>query len=259
MPPEDVFARGMVRWQAEQQTPWSQLKYRLVAANLARHIPSEPQQILDAGGGNGVEALALARAGHQIALVDSSEAMLADARQSFADAGLNKHCAIYQRDLAGLGELFAPQSFDGVLCHNVIQYVDDVERLLATLATLLKPGGWLSLVSINRFSVPYQTAFLHQDLVRASQSLDDHTQLATIFGLPMRMYSAEEVAALLARQGFGQLHHYGVRCICDYWGTTEQKMQPEIMAQIEQLENRLSDAYPYKLLARYFHLIAWKL
>lgn len=123
------------------------------------------------------------------------------------------------------------------------------------MLTTLRPGGVLSLVSVNRYSVPYQAAFLHHDLERAYASLNDHTQRATIFDTPMSLATAEEISALLAARGFSAIHHYGIRCLCDYWGDNAEKMQPAVMAQLERLERRLTDAYPYKLLARYYQLI----
>lgn len=41
-------------------------------------------------------------------------------------------------------------SFDLVLCHNVLEYVDEKEAYLHELARLVKPGGYISLVKHNR-------------------------------------------------------------------------------------------------------------
>lgn len=120
--------------------------------------------ILDAGGGNGAEALAFAQAGHAVTLVDSSAAMLAEARSAAAALDLSGRLLTIEHDLQVLTERFPPASFDLVLCHNVLQYIPAVERLLDGLLAVLRPGGVLSLVSVNRHSVPYQAAFLHRDL-----------------------------------------------------------------------------------------------
>jgi S-adenosylmethionine-dependent methyltransferase len=138
----------------------------------------------------------------------------------------------------------------------VIDPIADVGQLLDALTAVLAPGGLLSLVSVNRYSAPYGAAFLHQDLERAYASLDSDMQLGYIFDTAMRLFTAEEIGALLRERGFAEPHHYGVRCLCDYWGTNEQKQQPAVMAQLERLERRLADRHPYKLLARYFHLLA---
>lgn len=254
--PADPFTEHIERWKAEQAMPWAQLKYRLVAANVAAHIPSMPLNVLDVGGGNGVEALELARAGHTVTLVDSSAAMLADAQAMATTAGLIERLQMIHGDVSTLQSHVTAATFDLVLCHNVIQYFPAIEHLLDQLITVLRPGGLLSVVSINRYAAPFRAAFLHHDLERAYTSLDDPVQKAIIFDTPMTMFTAEEVTALLAARGCDPIHHYGVRCLCDYWGSNEEKMQPTVMAQIERLEQRMANAFPYKHLACYFHLIA---
>jgi S-adenosylmethionine-dependent methyltransferase len=243
---DNAFDQRIEHWKGEQQTPWAQLKYRLVADTLRAALPPALAQILDAGGGNGVEALALARDGYTVTLLDSSAAMLAEAQQAAAAAGLGERCAFIQGDLGQLAEHVALGSFDAALCHNVVQYVADVPQLVADLAATLRPNGLLSLLSVNRHSAPYQAAFLHHD----------RQQVATIFNAPMTLFTADEVAEILEGQGYTVVAHVGIRCICDYWGTTEEKLRPEVMAQIEALERRLMHRSPYKDLARYYHLIA---
>lgn len=117
--PDDPFTRHIGRWKAEQALPWVQLKYRLVAANLQKHLLWRPLCILDAGGGNGIEALEIARAGYAVTLVDSSAAMLEDARAAAAAAGLAERLAIVHGDASALQSLVPAASFDLVLCHNV--------------------------------------------------------------------------------------------------------------------------------------------
>lgn len=252
----DPFTRYIERWKAEQAQPWTQLKYRLVAANLDAHLPPGSLRILDAGGGNGVEALRLAQAGHAVTLVDASAAMLADAHDAAEDLGLSARLRLLHHDLQELHMLFPAAEFDVVLCHNVLQYVPDVGLLLDGLAAALRPGGLLSLVSVNRYSAPYQAAFLHHDLERALASLDQQTHHGQLFDTAMTLTTAEEVGALLSARGFEPIHHYGVRCLCDYWGDNAEKQQPAVMAQLERLERRLSAAHPYKHLARYYQLVA---
>lgn len=258
MTSDNAFDQRLDRWRDEQRTPWAQLKYRLVADSLRAALPAAPAQILDAGGGNGVEALALAHQGYRVTLLDSSAVMLAEARQAVLAEDLGERCTIIQGELGQLGAHVSPDSCDAVLCHNVLQYVPDVPPLLAGLAAALRPGGLLSLVSVNRHSVPYQAAFLHHDLERAVHSLDDRLQVATIFNAPMTLYTANEIIAMLEGQGFTVVAHIGIRCICDYWGTNEEKQRPEVMAQIEALERRLMHVSPYKDMARYYQILARK-
>lgn len=75
------FDRGMVAWQAWQEAPWGRLRYRVAAANLVRHLLEQPLHILDLGGGNGRDAVPLAKLGHKLSVLDFSAEMMADGRQ----------------------------------------------------------------------------------------------------------------------------------------------------------------------------------
>jgi S-adenosylmethionine-dependent methyltransferase len=256
-----VFDRNMAKWLDEQQQPWGKLKYKLIQANLAKHVGQHGRslRVLDAGGGNGFDTFFLAEQGHVVDLVDYSPEMLEQAAQRVADGGLEQQIHIYEADLIALPSLFRGVQFDVVLCHHVVQYVEDARTLLESLVSLLKPGGILSLVTINRYSIPYHAAFLRGDLAGALALVGAHTAKAGIFDAEMTTYSAEEIADLLVGLGCAIEGDYGIRCMCDYWGDNERKSDPVIFEQIKRLEFALTDKFPYKLLARNLQVIARKL
>src|SRR5687768_10558138 len=51
------------------------VRHALVTRALLAHLPQQPCRVLDIGGGAGEQALALARAGHTVTLLDSDPAM----------------------------------------------------------------------------------------------------------------------------------------------------------------------------------------
>jgi S-adenosylmethionine-dependent methyltransferase len=257
MPPSSiVFDQSVERWIAEQRMPWSQIKYAVTQANLGRHIGAGPLRILDAGGGNGVESLALAAAGHHVTLVDYSAAMLAEARRAAAAAGAEARLDIHQSDVGRLTELFPEPRFDLALCHNVLQYVDDVPALLHSLAATLLPGGLLSLISINRYASPYMATFWRGNPGEALQLLDQRSERAVLFDTDVARYTAAEISAMLLATGFADARDYGLLCVCAYWTDNARKSDPEIYEQLEQLERALTERDPYRQLARYFQIIA---
>lgn len=256
--PAITFDTSIPKWLEEQQTAWSRLKYTITRANLDRHLEPQLLTILDAGGGNGVDSIPFAAEGHKVTIVDFSSEMLADAQQKARDVQAHDRVTTHLGDVMSLPKLLPDAQFDLILCHNVLQYVGDVHALLAGLVVLLNPGGLLSLISVNRYSVPYQAAFMHSDLVAAHTKLDQREVESTIFGTTMKPYSAEEIIAILPEVGCVVEQDYGIRCICDYWGDNERKSDPEVYAQLERLELTLTDQHPYKLLARYFQIVARK-
>ena len=184
--------------------------------------------------------------------------MLNDAVCRAAQANLQDHVAVHRANVQDVDGLFPESQFDVVLCHNVLQYIDDVPALLKSLSLPLKAARLMSLISINRYSIPYHAAFLRGDLAEAFSQLDGHQTKALTFDLEMTAYSVDEIRDMLDGAGCQVEQDYGLRCLCDYWGDNERKSNPAIFEQLERLEFALMDRYPYKLLARYFHVIARK-
>ena len=256
--PATIFDQNIERWDHEQSQPWQKLKYKLVQAHLAKHMGPEPGRILDAGGGTGLESIPLAEQGHRVDIVDYSKEMLAGAERRAAAVGLQERVALHFANVREVPRLFPDPQFDLVLCHNVIQYVENLPGLLKELVAALKPGGLISIVSINRYSIPFRIAMPRGDLGEALANLDARRQTAILFDATMNCYSAGEIAELLGSAGCAVEQDYGIRCICDYWGDNDLKSDPATFRQLEELEFALAERHPYKLLARYFQVIARK-
>lgn len=253
-----TFDDRIAKWTQEQVLPWQQLKYRLVQANLTKHLRSGQLQILDAGGGNGVESIPFAQQGHRVEIVDYSTEMLAQAQHAATLSQTQDRVTVHHADLRNLRQLFSSEQFDLVLCHNVLQYVDDALNLLKNLVTCLKSGGLISVVGINRYSIAYRTAFPRGNLAQALAELDARSMQGIVFDTTLLAYSAEEVGEMLKSVSCAVEQDYGIRCICDYWGDNELKADPAVFGQLEQLEFALTERHPYKHLARYFQLVAYK-
>jgi 2-polyprenyl-3-methyl-5-hydroxy-6-metoxy-1,4-benzoquinol methylase len=252
------FDNKIALWKQQMELPWAKLKYKLIQSNLAKHLGQTQMRILDAGGGNGLDSIPLAAQGHFVEIIDYSQEMLADARQAVVQANAQERVGTHLADVSDLSKLFPNSQFDLILCHNVLQYVDDISELFRAFSDLLKPDGIISIVSINRFSIPYHAAFLEGNLSEAIRLLDSRISKAKIFDTDMISYSAGEISKLLHEVGIVTVKDYGIRCLCDYWGDNERKSDPKIFEQIERLEFALTELHPYKLLARYFQIIARK-
>lgn len=259
-PAREIFGAAMAAWRQWQDAPWGRLRYTLAEHNLHRHLDGRPLRVLDAAGGNGVEAVRMAADGHEVTVVDYSAEMLASARSLAEATGVANRVTCIESDVAKLGDVVQPASFDLVLCHNLLQYVADVESTLVTVLEPLRPGGLLSVLAANAHSEPMRMAVREMDLAGAHESLDaldKGGQLFTkTFGTPMFPRTAEEVSTVLRRLGAGILGHYGIRSVCDYIPDDERKYDATFFAELERLETALSDRLPYILTARLFHLIA---
>ena len=251
----DAFNAGLADWKEWQEASWGRLYYTVVRANLQRHLGERPLHILDAGGGNGPDALYFAARGHRVTLLDFSTGMLADARRVAEARGLTTHLTFHHADCLAVPDLFPAQTFDVVLCHNVLQYVDDAGALLRALCVPLKPRGVLSVIGMNRYSEVYRAVFGQGDLITAYARLDARNEVTPVFGATMRLYTADEMAPALRSLGCEVVGHYGVRCVADYLPNDGRKDDPQFYADLARLECALATTHPYNLVARYFHLI----
>ena len=237
--------------------PWNRVRLEVEISNLLRHVGQSGLKILDAGGGNGYASIPFARNGCQVVVADYSEAMLTDGLKLMADLGLDKSVSFVLTRLEDLANAIQDQKFDVVMCHNVLQYVESIPVVLRSILRPLKSQGVVSIICLNRHSIAYHQAFLYGDL-QAAKAAIGATETNTIFESTARALAVDEIVKLLEGQGCVLQADYGVRCMMDYWGDNERKTEPNTLTQLEELELALSAEHPYKLLARFFQVIAQK-
>lgn len=118
----------------EVRTAWQQL--------LADHLPKDKCTILDVGCGTGTLALALAENGHQVTGTDFAPKMVAEAKIKAKALGQNVTFDVQD----ATAPTFAPQSFDAIICRQVLWALPDAKIALSNWTNLLKPGGVILLV-----------------------------------------------------------------------------------------------------------------
>jgi SAM-dependent methyltransferase len=106
-------------------------------AQLRQRLPVSGA-VLDLGCGCGIPvARSLAAAGHDVTGIDISDLQIQRARRLVPGAS-------FMRADAGSAQ-FAPATFDAIVCLYALIHMDlEVQpRLLSSIATWLRPGGWL--------------------------------------------------------------------------------------------------------------------
>jgi len=256
MTPADSFGEKLAAYKELQNMPWGRLRYTLASANLKRHITGTALTILDAGGGNGVEAIPFALQGHSVALLDCSAEMLTEARRKAEASNIVEFVNFYQGNIASIPTLFPEPQFDVILCHNVVEYLGDLDTSLKAICHPLKCKGFISVIVTNRYSEPYRQVLQELNLQAAYASLDTTFILSKIFAASRKAYTPDELRGSLEEIGCSVVGQYGIRCVNDYIANNEIKNDPVFFAELEKLEYALSDRYPYYLLARFIHIIA---
>jgi ubiquinone/menaquinone biosynthesis C-methylase UbiE len=148
--PFDAIAADYDR--REIENPIRQLMRSRSLSALERSFPSQ-SNLLDVGCGTGTEAIWLARRGYQITAVDSSQAMLEVLTQRACAANLDIPTRqLKAGDLSTLVDEVGEGSFDGAYSSfGALNTEPSLDRSLAALSRLVRPGGTIVLSVMNRW------------------------------------------------------------------------------------------------------------
>ncbi|MCU1674713.1 MAG: methyltransferase [Frankiales bacterium] len=216
-----------------------------------------PLAVVDAGGGTGGFAVPLAEAGHTVTVVDPSPDSLAALARRADERGLGGRVRGVQGDLDDLAQLLAPGSVDLVLCHSVLQVVDDPAAALASLAGVLRPGGRLSLLVGNRDAAVLARALAGRPDEAAHALVDPAGRWGAGDGVARRWTPAQvEEQVVAAGLRVEQLH--GVRVVADLVPSAVLDVEPGAPAALLALERALADRPPFRDLATQLHVLAVK-
>ena len=202
-------------------------------------------KVLDFGSGAGETAAHLA-ACNDVTAVEPAYTMLANRAQR-AYTQLQGSIELVQA--------MPEESFDLVVCHNVLEYVDEKEAYLQALARVVKPGGYLSLVKHNRPGRVMQMAVLLNNFDMANTLLDGGNGTTASFG-DIRYYEDED--ALRWLPGFTCEKFWGARTFWDLQQKQECHTDPAWQKQMLALEERVSTIPQYQNIAFFHHLLMRK-
>ncbi|MFJ2817887.1 class I SAM-dependent methyltransferase [Streptomyces sp. NPDC091279] len=209
-------------------------------------------RVLDVGAGQGSQALRLARAGHQVTGVEQDPALISAARAAVAaePQGIRDRVRLIEGDGRDTGVHFLPGSFDVVLCHGVLMYVEEPDPLLAGLARMVAPGGLLSLLVRNADALAMRPG-LAGDWAGALDAFDT-TAYRNRLGLDVRADRLRTLTATL--DGIGAPLHawYGVRVFTDT--APDDAPAPDDLDTLLAVEDRAGRTDPYRGVAALLHL-----
>ena len=227
---------------------WDALREVLDAVLETRGAPAS---VVDIGGGTGGFAVRVAELGHRVVVVDPSPDALATLARRADESGVADLVTGRQGDLDTLRDLVpegGADGFDVVLCHGVLEIVDDPAAALDALARVLRPGGTLSLLVSQR----------HAAVV--ARAMAGHFQQARTLldpdGAPTRRFTADEVAAALDRAGFETRTMHAVRVFVDLVPGALVDLEPGAASALVDLEREVATRPEYLALATQIHAIA---
>jgi S-adenosylmethionine-dependent methyltransferase len=188
-------------------------------------------RVIDVGGGTGGFAVPLAEAGHHVTVIDASPDALASLARRAEEAGVADRITALQGDGDQLAALVPAGGADLVLCHSVLEEVDDPAAVMAAVAEALRPGGAASVVVANRRGAVLARA-LAGHLAAATALLGDPSGRAG-GGKPQRRFDAEGAVALVEAAGFAVEAVHGVRVVADLLGGALTDTDPGALLDFE--------------------------
>jgi S-adenosylmethionine-dependent methyltransferase len=230
--------------------------WEVLSAVLAEADPAgDGLHVVDAGGGTGGFAVPLAAAGHRVTVIDPSPDSLAALQRRAAERGLGDRVTAVQGDLAELPDLVDTGSTDLLLCHSVLELVDDPAEALAGIVGVLRSGGRLSLLAANRAAAVLARALAgHPD--EAARALTDPAGRWGPADGMRRRFTADALRELVTGAGLVVEQLHGVRVVSDLVPSAVLDAEPGAAASLLALERALSDRAPFRDLATQLHLLA---
>ncbi len=219
-----------------------------------RAAESAPADVVDLGGGTGGIASSLAARGYGVTVIDPSPDALASLERRTAEAGLSGRIRGVQGDATDLVDIVglptvATQGRSGadvVICHRVLEVVDSPGQALAAIASVLRPGGVLSLVVSQRHSVVL------------SQALAGHIGLARrTFADPSR-FDHDQVLDLVRGAGLEVVSSHGVGAVAGHVAESLVESEAGAYGELVELEREISQDAAFRALAPLVHVFARK-
>lgn len=214
-----------------------------------------PLDVLDVGGGTGGFAVPLARRGHRLTVVDPSPDALASLERRATEVGVR--VTALQGDAAGLLDVVAADSADLVLCHGVLEQVDEVAPAVQALASVLRPGGTLSVLAAHRNAVVVARAVAGR-FDEARHALTDPDGRWGP-GDPMpRRFTEPSLTAALAAAGLRVGAVHGVRVVSDLVPGALVDGEPGAAEALVALERLTAGLPEFRAVAAQLHVLAEK-
>jgi S-adenosylmethionine-dependent methyltransferase len=252
------FQNGANKYAAYLETPGGRLRSDLAFANLHDFLPqraAQPLRALDLGCGTGGTAIRLARLGIHVTAVDCSAAMLDIARRAALEGGVAEKIVVQHGEAAQLARLFPARSFDVILCHNILEYVDDPEAVLRDAARALRDSsGVVSVLVRTQAGEVLKAAIRAGDLDEAENALMAEWGEESLYGGRVRLFSNDYMRGMLKAASLTLIAERGVRVVADY-------LPPAISRDAEyqrilELERKLGMRPEFAAVARYWQCLA---
>ena len=154
--------------------------------------------------------------------------------------------------------VFDDGCFDLVLCHNVLEYTNEKEPIIAEIMRVLKPGGLFSLVKHNRIGRVFHRAVFWNDPKKALLQTDDSAIDKSNYLGTQYIYSNADAENMIAKHNGKIDNILGMRAFYALGQDNSIKYDNEWYQNMLSLEAHVANIDEYKNAAFLQHLLIAK-
>ena len=224
------------------EQPWGKIFYDIIFRQL-EFSNDRRLKILDFGAGFCITAKHFAK-NHDVTALEPNEEMYR-LRFKSDDYTLITQGIEYLKTVV-------ENTYDVVLCHNVLEYVDNKEEILSELKRVLKPGGKLSIVKHNLYGRVFGCAVL-TDNPKAALDLLNEKPEDSMFG-NRDVYTNEYLTDFFG-DDMTLSEVFGIRAFYGLSSNNEIKYTDEWYNSMLELETRVGTIDDFKKVSFFNHLI----
>ncbi len=225
--------------------PWGKIFYDVIF-NQIKLSDDKRLKILDFGAGFCITAKHYAK-NHDVTALEPNEEMYS-LRFKSDDYNLITQGIDYLKTVED-------DTYDFVFCHNVLEYVDNKDEILAELKRVLKPGGKLSIIKHNLYGRIFGASVL-TDNPKAALDLLNQKPEDSMFG-NRDLYTNEYLTDFFCDEmKLSEL--YGIRAFYGLSSNNEIKYTDEWYKSMLELETRVGTIEEFKKVSFFNHLIFTK-
>ncbi|NCT57309.1 MAG: bifunctional 2-polyprenyl-6-hydroxyphenol methylase/3-demethylubiquinol 3-O-methyltransferase UbiG [Legionella sp.] len=130
---------------------------------ICKYITPKNLKMLDIGCGGGILSEGLAHLGAHVTGLDVEEHALKTARAHAEQSNLSINYVC--EPVESFVESYHEGPFDAITCLEMLEHVEDPQRVIHSAVALLKPGGFLFLSTVNRTAKAYATVILGAEYI----------------------------------------------------------------------------------------------
>ncbi|MFG2620252.1 class I SAM-dependent methyltransferase [Streptomyces sp. NPDC048507] len=234
---------------------WEVLKEAL--DRRAKATGRDVLDVLDTGGGTGKFAVPVAHLGHRVTVVDPSPNALFGLERRVSEAGVADLVRGVQGDAQGLLDVVERDAYDVVICHGVLEYVDDPAEGVANAVAALRPGGVLSLLGAGLGGAVLARA-LAGHFTEARTALGDPAGRWGSGDPVPRRFTAEQLSELVGGAGLEVGAVHGVRIFADLVPGVLVDTEPGAVEALLRLEEAAAELPAFHAVATQLHVLGEK-